>query len=845
MSARSESAAMQPEELLSHDRWLRILVSRLVHPDIVEDIVQDTFAQALASPPEKHRAIRAWLARVAANFARKKHRSDARRQRRERMQGMDPELMPDTADLVARVDAQRHVAKLVLGLDEPYRTTVLLRFFEDLSCRQIATRMNVPHATVRTRLQRALARLRKQLDDGEGPQWRAIYTGLFAIPDLGASVSATIPASAAAAKVQILNGALWMTTKSNLLAAACVLLAAAGLTVTASSLFDGSRATDIISDGRPGDGSAAAANTVPRQENRDGTIRAQLAPPRRHAQVGDQQGLRRRLVGQVFDRSGTPVARAPIVFESDRLPAAPTPHQSELEPEPEPNPVAGPTSVESRAAPARGPTLLLGYSHGDGSFDVQAPRVSGTLRTGAGFVTLRAWQLEPDQQDPADHAPVADCLLVVAPAVRVSGFARNPEGKRLAGVRCFADVGALAAYPGILDRTLEYEGPARQTDARGQFTLDRVPAIPEARLIFWASGYKRTGFVVPTQDTTDLEIVMEPDASAKARLTGRVQDSAGRPVADAHVTFGVTARTRTGTDGCFLLETDDLWSEHPLVAVKQGYQAAVADGLSRRLADKGEVKNVVLELEGPALHISGRVVDHRGRPVPGLRIYIWNPTFLGGDLDTAEAWAGGLHNAEYGVLAVTGEGGEFDLGGLRNRDYVLRVFDEQTKMAWSTKPLPAGSKGHEVTLPEDVMRQRVTGRIVDRNGAGMAGVALFPKLIVRLARNRTRNIAGKHVKTDQNGYFTLANMSRYEAQLAIEADQIVPVEYAIPPEHSGLDLCITVQRRCHFKLEPGRFAERKRVWVQFLDDGGRQLTIHKFSAHGWSLFMRWYFHADR
>ena len=151
MRPHPESLALDPEALLSHDRWLRALVARLVHPDAVEDVVQDTWTQALSRPPAAAGALRGWLATVAGNFARKVHRGTARRQRREE-QAARPERQPDTAELVQRVEAQRHVARLVLELGEPYRTTVLLRYFQELSTPQIAERMGVPYATVRTRL---------------------------------------------------------------------------------------------------------------------------------------------------------------------------------------------------------------------------------------------------------------------------------------------------------------------------------------------------------------------------------------------------------------------------------------------------------------------------------------------------------------------------------------------------------------------------------------------------------------------------------------------------------------------------------------------------------------------
>jgi hypothetical protein len=56
----------------------------------------------------------------------------------------------------------------VLALEEPYRETVLLRYFENLPPRAIARRLAVPVETVRTRLKRALETLRARLDRDYG-----------------------------------------------------------------------------------------------------------------------------------------------------------------------------------------------------------------------------------------------------------------------------------------------------------------------------------------------------------------------------------------------------------------------------------------------------------------------------------------------------------------------------------------------------------------------------------------------------------------------------------------------------------------------------------------------------
>jgi RNA polymerase sigma-70 factor (ECF subfamily) len=100
---------------------------------------------------------------VLRNFARQERRSSARREAREHDVARREEL-PSAREIVARAELQRRIAGAVMELDEPYRSAVLLRYFEDLPPREIAKRLGVPVATVRTRLARALEQLRERFD---------------------------------------------------------------------------------------------------------------------------------------------------------------------------------------------------------------------------------------------------------------------------------------------------------------------------------------------------------------------------------------------------------------------------------------------------------------------------------------------------------------------------------------------------------------------------------------------------------------------------------------------------------------------------------------------------------
>jgi RNA polymerase sigma factor (sigma-70 family) len=158
------------EELLAHADWLRRLARHVARED-ADDVVQETWVAALRSGPAA-RIARPWLAEVLRNFARRALRTDrARQAREERVEPLDTPATPET--LVERAEAQRLLAGLVMALDEPSRSTVLLRYFEGLSAAEIARVQDIPAGTVRWRLKEGLDRLRAALDDRHGQDRRA------------------------------------------------------------------------------------------------------------------------------------------------------------------------------------------------------------------------------------------------------------------------------------------------------------------------------------------------------------------------------------------------------------------------------------------------------------------------------------------------------------------------------------------------------------------------------------------------------------------------------------------------------------------------------------------------
>lgn len=150
--------SLSTEDLLRDQRWLRQLAQSLCKdPHAAEDLVQDTWTQALQRPGPM--PGRGFLARVLRNLAVDRFRREARRKARFD-EGECPETQAVQDHLVERVEAQRHLAEALLDLPDPGRSILLLRYQDGLSPQQIAHSLRLAPGTVRSRLSRALFQLR-------------------------------------------------------------------------------------------------------------------------------------------------------------------------------------------------------------------------------------------------------------------------------------------------------------------------------------------------------------------------------------------------------------------------------------------------------------------------------------------------------------------------------------------------------------------------------------------------------------------------------------------------------------------------------------------------------------
>ncbi|CAH0120225.1 RNA polymerase sigma factor SigV [Paenibacillus sp. CECT 9249] len=138
----------------------RLAFSYVKNAENALDIVQESIHKALASSTtlKSEGSMKSWFYRIVVNtsldFLRKQ----------KRVQLVDDKTLelhsPAREDAYPDIDLEKAMDEL----PHPYRTVIVLRYFEDLKIEEIAEVMNENVSTVKTRLYQALRKLRIQMN---------------------------------------------------------------------------------------------------------------------------------------------------------------------------------------------------------------------------------------------------------------------------------------------------------------------------------------------------------------------------------------------------------------------------------------------------------------------------------------------------------------------------------------------------------------------------------------------------------------------------------------------------------------------------------------------------------
>lgn len=160
MQNKPEAKSIETVERLYRQHGPVILryLNRLVGPRLAEDVLQETFVQAVTHVDRLDHVVshKAWLFRVAKNMA---------------INHLRKQTVPVESDWhslvqwpVSEDDRLEPMREAIQSLSPDHRETILLRWYDELTYEEIAEVIKVPVGTVRSRLHHALEKLRQKLN---------------------------------------------------------------------------------------------------------------------------------------------------------------------------------------------------------------------------------------------------------------------------------------------------------------------------------------------------------------------------------------------------------------------------------------------------------------------------------------------------------------------------------------------------------------------------------------------------------------------------------------------------------------------------------------------------------
>jgi len=157
--------------LAEHDRWLRTVVAaRLGEPQGVDEVMQEVALAAVAqrAPVSTPTKVAPWLYRLAVRQALLYRRKQGRRRKladryAERCRAEDNGHPADPLDWLVAAERRQLVREAIARLPARDVEILMLKYAENWSYQQIAQQLGLSQAAVESRLHRARARLRAQL----------------------------------------------------------------------------------------------------------------------------------------------------------------------------------------------------------------------------------------------------------------------------------------------------------------------------------------------------------------------------------------------------------------------------------------------------------------------------------------------------------------------------------------------------------------------------------------------------------------------------------------------------------------------------------------------------------
>jgi RNA polymerase sigma-70 factor (ECF subfamily) len=157
------------------DRLYTSMISIVGSVDEAEDVVQESFIQAYLKLDtfQQNSRFFTWLYRIAFNYAlarRRRRRGHLSLEENRENQGTEPTSGVESPDQrLSRYEDVQLVHRALSLLSEDHRAILVLREMEDLAYEEISEVLDLSIGTVRSRLNRARAALKVQLE--KFPEW--------------------------------------------------------------------------------------------------------------------------------------------------------------------------------------------------------------------------------------------------------------------------------------------------------------------------------------------------------------------------------------------------------------------------------------------------------------------------------------------------------------------------------------------------------------------------------------------------------------------------------------------------------------------------------------------------
>ena len=576
-----------PEALLERACSLSALARALAAGDgECEDAAQDALLASLERGRGTGEDLPGWLARKMRSLAHRARRSAARRRRREALAAR-PEAVPSAAELVERAWLQRTLVEAVVALDEPYRSVVLLRYFEDLPPREIARVRGVPVRTVQTQLARGLAQLRARLDRQLGPRTWAVLAAplVWRAPTSPLQPLAQTPLSTPLA---LGAGGIAMSTQLKLVLAASAAVAFGALALVFRSGVGPASPRETPEElspalaGLPQDGGLQASELSrvapePRAELEPAALQGEERPG---GSLSDPIDRERDLFGEVVDTAGRPIPTAAVSAGRQEQ-----------------------VSADTLVLASGGAAIPRTSTDDEGHFRLR-------LEPGPQYRLVVEHPLYATARLPDRFAGEKVRVVLGAAASFYGRVLRAVDGSAVAG----AGVSLRLRPEGFVQRMEQFDCTS---DELGNFRLDGL-----------AGGTYEVDVDCP-QDPQLSAMALELSPGERIErdllvpegltISGHVFEGAtGRPLhgAEVYESWWFRRSVRTELDGSFVLRSVDPQSHESVVSARASGYAT-----ERVLLRKGAPLPADLRIElGPALSAVGRVLDSAGVPLAGARV---------------------------------------------------------------------------------------------------------------------------------------------------------------------------------------------------------------------------------